>query len=433
MIYLKFKRIEKIEDAIDLLQMAIKLEFSTLPPYLYALYAIRPGTNAEASGRIRSVAMQEMVHMCLACNILNALGTNPALAVPTYPGPLPGGITGGGKEPLIIHLLPFSKDAMAQAMAIEEPEEGAIPFPHVMGLAAAEPTFMTIGQFYGYLDSYLKTLPPSQWTKGRNQIDDRQFLQGEVFAVNGYDDAHKAIVRIVSEGEGHKKDPLDFQGEVSHYYRFGEIFCDEVLTKADNPLGFAWTGTLGVDWTAVYPAIADPGSARFLQRSAAGAGRAGSMRRGVHASGSGAAKDGHRQRGSSGQRGARHVRSAPSGQARADRSAGGADPSGRPELPLSAKPQKGGCAMSVLETPRLVFRGQITWDPITTNNYTQQYDEADARNNFPTNAEDVAAFRKDAIDAVQMTGADTATGIRTAPIVRRTTTPRSSASTPARD
>ena len=38
--------------------------------------------------------------------------------------------------------------------------------------------------------------------------------------------------------------------------------------------------------------------------------------------------------------------------------------------------------MSVLETPRLVFRGQIAWDPITTNNYTQQYDEADARANF---------------------------------------------------
>jgi hypothetical protein len=263
MIYLKFKRIEKIEDAIELLQMAIKLEFSTLPPYLYALYSVRPGTNAEASSRIKAVTMQEMAHMCLACNILNALGTDPALAVPTYPGPLPGGITGGGKEPLIIHLLPFSKDAMKQAMAIEEPEEGAIPFPHVTALAAAEPTFMTIGQFYNYLDSYLKTLPPAQWKKGRNQIDDRQFLQGEVFAVNGYDDAHNAIVRIVSEGEGHKKDPLDFQGEVSHYYRFGEIFYDQVLTKADNPLGFAWTGTLGVDWTAVYPAIADPGSHDF--------------------------------------------------------------------------------------------------------------------------------------------------------------------------
>jgi hypothetical protein len=60
--------------------------------------------------------------------------------------------------------------------------------------------------------------------------------------------------------------------------------------------------------------------------------------------------------------------------------------------------------MSVLETPCLLFRGQITWDPITTNNYTQQYDEADARTNFPTNAEEVPAFRKKAIDAVLNSG-----------------------------
>jgi hypothetical protein len=258
MILLQFKRIEKLEDAIPLLQMAIGIEFSTLPPYLYVLYSIKPGTNPEASSRIKAVAMQEMVHMCLACNILNALGTNPVLTAPKYPGPLPGSISGGGKDPLIVHLLPFSKEAMAQAMSIEEPEDGAIDFPHQLALAAAEPTFMTIGQFYNYLDSFLKTLPTSKWTKGRNQIDDSQFLPGALFAVNGYDDAHRAIRAIVSEGEGSKTSPLDFAGEVAHYYRFAEIFNNEVLTKADNPKGFAWVGTLGVDWNAVYPAIADP-------------------------------------------------------------------------------------------------------------------------------------------------------------------------------
>src|SRR5262249_32652210 len=64
MIYLEFKDIETVDDAIELLQMAIALEFSTLPPYLYALYSIRPGTNAAAFERIRFVAMEEMVHMC---------------------------------------------------------------------------------------------------------------------------------------------------------------------------------------------------------------------------------------------------------------------------------------------------------------------------------------------------------------------------------
>jgi hypothetical protein len=151
---------------------------------------------------------------------------------------------------------------MAQAMAIEEPEAGPINIPHELALEAA-PAFMTIGQFYSHLDQFLSTLPESRWSKDRNQIDDRQFLQGELFAVNGFEDAHRAIQRIVSEGEGTKESPLDFRGEVAHYYRFEEIFSNQVLTKANNDVGFVFKGNLGVDFAAVYPAIADPGSHDF--------------------------------------------------------------------------------------------------------------------------------------------------------------------------
>lgn len=268
MIFLQAKPIKTLDDAFDLLQMAVELEFSTLPPYLYALYSIKPGTNAEAASRIRFVVMEEMVHMCLACNIMNALGRNPVLTAPKYPGPLPGGITGGGPKALTIHLYPFSKQAMQQAMSIEEPEDGPIDIPHEM-LAMAAPTFMTIGQFYNHLDAFLKTLPASSWKVARNQLDARQFLQGEIFSVNNYADAHAAIERIVSEGEGNKKTPLDFEGEVSHYYRFGEVFYDQVLTKADNAVGYEWTGKLGVDWNGVYPAIVDPESHDFSNEPAA--------------------------------------------------------------------------------------------------------------------------------------------------------------------
>jgi Ferritin-like len=268
MIRLQLAAVNK-DDPIALLQMAIALEFSTLPPYLYALYSIKPGTNGEAASRIKSVAMQEMIHMCLACNIINALGTDPLLKAPTYPGPLPGGI---GSD-LTVHLLPLSKDAMAQAMAIEEPEDGAINFPHVEALvAAAAQQFMTIGQFYRYLDNLLAKLPDSKWSKDRNQIDDRQFLAGQLFPVNGYPDAHRAIDEIVSEGEGTKKNPLDFQGDVAHYYRFGEVYYDQVLTKADNPEGYVWKGKLGVDWNAVYPAIVDPGTHDFSKEPPAARG-----------------------------------------------------------------------------------------------------------------------------------------------------------------
>jgi hypothetical protein len=60
--------------------------------------------------------------------------------------------------------------------------------------------------------------------------------------------------------------------------------------------------------------------------------------------------------------------------------------------------------MSVLETPRLIFRGRLAWDPIVTNNRSAQYDESDARTVFNASAADVAAFRKDAIAGVVGSG-----------------------------
>ncbi|MGH3871784.1 MAG: hypothetical protein ACRDSR_09790 [Pseudonocardiaceae bacterium] len=54
--------------------------------------------------------------------------------------------------------------------------------------------------------------------------------------------------------------------------------------------------------------------------------------------------------------------------------------------------------MSVLDTPRIYFRGQITWDPIVTNNYSQFYDLATSK---PTlGAGTVAAYRERARRAV---------------------------------
>lgn len=264
MIRLKTPSIQSLDDAFTMLQMAVELEFGTLPPYLYALYSIPPGENDTAYGLIKSVAMEEMIHMCLACNIMNALGRTPQINPPTYPGPLPGGIGPDG-QPLIIHLYPFSQEAMKQAMDIEEPEDGGIPFPHEALLATAQQEYVSIGQFYTALDQFLSTLPASAWQAGRNQLDDSQFLQGQIFPVNNYADASRAIGQIISEGEGTPKTPLDFEGEVAHYYRFGEIYYNQVLTQADNPMGYAWTGTLGIDWSAVYPAITDPGEHDFSQ------------------------------------------------------------------------------------------------------------------------------------------------------------------------
>ncbi|HEV7599487.1 MAG TPA: hypothetical protein VGO49_04415 [Bradyrhizobium sp.] len=67
--------------------------------------------------------------------------------------------------------------------------------------------------------------------------------------------------------------------------------------------------------------------------------------------------------------------------------------------------------MSVLETPRLYFRGKTTWDPIVTNNRPAQYNEGESKTVFNAAAIDVAAFRKDAIAAVIKTNSAGQQGI----------------------
>ena len=60
--------------------------------------------------------------------------------------------------------------------------------------------------------------------------------------------------------------------------------------------------------------------------------------------------------------------------------------------------------MSVLETPRIYFKGEISWDPITTNNSAKSYDEATGEPVYPPDSrpapEKVAAFRAQAIQDV---------------------------------
>ena len=73
----------------SLLQTAIEVEHSTIPAYLCALYSIKDGTNQAAAQIIKSVVLEEMLHMILAANVLNAIGGHPSINhqefVPNYP------------------------------------------------------------------------------------------------------------------------------------------------------------------------------------------------------------------------------------------------------------------------------------------------------------------------------------------------------------
>ncbi len=269
-IRLVYRRIESDSDVRAALQQAIEIELSTLPPYLYAAFTIKDGTNQAARRRINSIIQDEMVHLALACNVLNAIGGAPVLAhesvVPTYPGPLPYDIGADLGQPFCVSLLAFSPAAMAQAMRIETPEDPEV-FPDLPDEASLGPRYETIGQFYLALETALGKLDPDTWSEvPRHQLTDHPFFAGRLFPVTGSDTAAEAIRRIRSEGEGTPKGadpfecPLDFEGEVSHYRRFEEILRNQVLERDPGaPEGFRWgEERLGVDWSAVFPAIDDP-------------------------------------------------------------------------------------------------------------------------------------------------------------------------------
>ena len=87
--------IRTVADLHYYLRVAMQLEHATIPPYLVALYSIKPGSNIDATNVIRAVVVEEMLHLTMAANLLNAVGGTPDLTytgfVPTYPAYLPDG------------------------------------------------------------------------------------------------------------------------------------------------------------------------------------------------------------------------------------------------------------------------------------------------------------------------------------------------------
>ncbi|WP_234317192.1 ferritin-like protein [Streptomyces sp. NRRL WC-3744] len=105
------------------MQQAVLLELATLPPYLCGLWSIEdPSQDEGVFHAIREIAFDEMSHLGLAGNLLTTIGGVPRLAderaVPTYPGPLPGGIC----PCLTVFLSGLTTNSLDMCARIEEPD-----------------------------------------------------------------------------------------------------------------------------------------------------------------------------------------------------------------------------------------------------------------------------------------------------------------------
>jgi hypothetical protein len=223
----------------DALQNAVKLEHATIPVYLYGLYSLQSGTNVEIGRILQSVVVEEMLHMTLASNVLNAIGGSPQIDhpdfIPTYPGPLPGGV----ESSLTVALAPFSMQQLETYLSIEQPED---PLEFPTAALAADDT-ITIGQFYTKIAKAIAVLGNGIFVKPpRNQVGPE--LMEEAVVVTDVATAQKAISTIVEQGEGTHTSPEAVVGPgYAHYYRFMQVKKGHFLIKTPGVKpGYAYAG-----------------------------------------------------------------------------------------------------------------------------------------------------------------------------------------------
>jgi hypothetical protein len=289
--------IASLDELRDTLQYAVGLELTTIPAYLCALYSIEPETNSAAAEVIQSVVLEEMLHMGLAANVLNAIGGVPSTApvgggpspVPTYPATV--GFIAGLPD---IHLQPMSMQALHDFLAIEHPEEPVT--------AAGDGRYGSIGAFYAAIEVALREhCPPAVFEAARASRSGCQLPAhdyyggaGTLIEVTDLDSAVAALTEIVREGEGvpvgalaqtateHRTSGGETPGRLtlpysvddldelpggwkmySHYARFAEIRAGRTY-RPDQLIGEAPAGdVLPVDWRAVRPMTVDPRTEDF--------------------------------------------------------------------------------------------------------------------------------------------------------------------------
>lgn len=246
-----------VEAVLASLQNAIELEHSTIPLYLYALYSLDATKNAGIAAIIQSVVIEEMLHMTLASNVMNALGGSPVIDkpefIPTYPGPLPGGV----ESQLTVNLAPFSKDQLETFLAIEQPED-----PIVFKATALASDGITIGEFYSAILTAIGNLPAGSFvTPPHRQVGPD--LMRESVVVTDLPTAARAINTIIDQGEGTKTSPLEIVGKgYAHYYRYMQIKKGHLLIPDKSaPNGYSYSGAeVPFDPTGVYPVPTNPGN-----------------------------------------------------------------------------------------------------------------------------------------------------------------------------
>ena len=237
-----------------LLAEALQLEHMIMCQYLFAEFSLKDGTGdgltpeqADAVGRwrgkLRGIAIEEMLHIALVANVMSAIGAAPNFGRPNFPqrsGYFPSGLQ--------LDLLPFGGPALDHFLFLERPE--GMERPDASEFVATAPVrepvdesealprgqeYATIGHLYRGIEDGLRTLASRLGERAlfvgspRAQAGPELFRWPQLVAVTDLDSALAAVQEIIEQGEGARGDWED-----AHYGRFLSIRQEyDALREAD--------------------------------------------------------------------------------------------------------------------------------------------------------------------------------------------------------
>lgn len=249
--------IETVDALYSHLYDAARLEMSTIPLYLYAAYSIKTDNVSQwASGPgafrlIKSVVIEEMLHLSLVRNLIVAIGYGDHVEfrrrdfVPEFPGPMLHRV-----PKLELKLEPLTEELVRDVFM-------PLELPAKVGAPPESGEYQTIGQFYKAIFDGFRRLcgvdpdaptPPDPAKEKALFAHNRLDLQhtnaywnegggGAPVIVHDLPSALAAINLIVEQGEGtdpdrqevpiHPEDPVSEQQpglfEYPHYVKFKRI------------------------------------------------------------------------------------------------------------------------------------------------------------------------------------------------------------------
>ncbi|MFJ5531064.1 ferritin-like protein [Streptomyces sp. NPDC093261] len=208
------------------LQVAVRIEFSTIPPYLCGWWSIKD-RKCDAARLIRRIISDEMYHLGIVCNLLVGLGGRPRIkeSAPVYPGPLPGGVHPGVNVYLSGLTKALVRDVM---MGIEAPAAALTD-------SAGEP--LSIGHFYDEVLKAFRVVAPDLSVD--RQMHER-IGEDTLRPAKTLEDIERSIEIIKDQGEGTSVSPTDGMGDghMAHYYAFAEIYHGRQLREAGGEWRF---------------------------------------------------------------------------------------------------------------------------------------------------------------------------------------------------